>query len=251
MKLLVCLTFVIGAVCVQAQQQLIPNNYLDVVVGQLSGVVPTLDSIVVNYTRIDHALAPQIVSGIDQLNAVLRNLVKAKPILLPLGIPVVLVFTQLQKNFLTTILSAKQIVAGIVAEVIRPNGQLILQNVVPGLQQVAVAAADAFSQVEGLFKTAIKEVTPLSPLLLLSPLAPLAKQTLVWLLYLDNATKYAAALWQQQASAALASTGNDVANLIALATAAENVAADLAYVLAGTHTAVYDLLNIANGLAAR
>lgn len=119
---------------------------------------------------------------------------------------------------------------------------------VPGLQQVGVAAADAFSQVEGLFKTAIKEVTPLSPLLLLSSLAPFAKQTLVWLIYLDNATKYASAIWAQQAAAALASTGNDVANLIALATAAENVVADLTYVLAATHTAIYDLLNIANGL---
>lgn len=96
MKLLVCLTFLIGAVCVrgQQQQQLIPNNGIDVVIGQLSGVVPTLNSIVVNYTQIDHALAPQIVTGIDQINAVLKKLVKAKPILLPLGIPVVLVFTQ-------------------------------------------------------------------------------------------------------------------------------------------------------------
>lgn len=127
MKLLVCLTFVIGAVCVQAQQQLIPNNGIDVVIGQLSYVVPTLNSIVVNYTQIDHATAPQIVTGIDQINGVLKNLVKAKPLLLPLGVPVVLVFTQLQKNFLTTILSVKQIVAEIVAEVIRPDGQLILQ----------------------------------------------------------------------------------------------------------------------------
>lgn len=127
MKLLVCLTFVIGAVCVQAQQQLIPNNGIDVVIGQLYGVTPTLNSIVVNYTRIDHFVVPQIVSGIDQINAVLKSLAKAKPILLPLGVPTVLVFTQLQKNFLSTILTAKQIVAGIVAEVIRPNGQIILQ----------------------------------------------------------------------------------------------------------------------------
>lgn len=113
---------------------------------------------------------------------------------------------------------------------------------------MTAAAADAFSQVEGLFKTSIKEVTPLSPLLLLSPLAPFAKQTLTWLIYLDNATKYAGNLWAQQANDAMASTGNDVANLIALATAAENVVADLTYVLTETHTAIYDLLNIANGL---
>lgn len=155
----------------------------------------------------------------------------------------------MQKNFLTTIVSTKQVVAGIVEEVIRPNGQIILQNVVPGLQKVGIAAGEAFSQVEGLFKTSIKEVTPLSPLLLLSSLAPLAKQTLAWLIYLDNATKYAAAIVTQQIQAALASTGNDVANLIALATAAENVAAALQYVLVGTHSAVYDLLNISNGLA--
>lgn len=120
---------------------------------------------------------------------------------------------------------------------------------VPAIQQVGNAAADVFSQVEGLFKTSIKEVTPLSPLLLLSSLAPFAKQTLVWLIYLDNATKYASALLAQQAAAAMASTGYDVGNLIALATIAENVVADLTYVLTETHSAIYDLLNIANGLA--
>lgn len=94
-------------------------------------------------------------------------------------------------------------------------------------------------------------MTPLAPLLLLSSLAPFAKQTVEWLTYLDKATKYAAAVVSQQIQTALASTGNDVDNLIALATAAENVVAGLTYVLAGTHSAVYDLLNIANGLEAQ
>lgn len=95
MKLLVGLTLLLGAVCVRGQQQqLIPNNGIDVVIGKLSGVVPTLNSIVVNYTQIDHAVVPQIVTGIDQINAVLKNIVKAKPLLLPLGVPVVLVLTQ-------------------------------------------------------------------------------------------------------------------------------------------------------------
>lgn len=99
MKLLVCLAFVIGVVCVQAQQQqqqqqLIPDNHIDYVVGNVQRAVPTLRSIVVNYTQIDHVIVPQIVCGIDQINAVIKDIGKARPLLLPLGVPVILVFTQ-------------------------------------------------------------------------------------------------------------------------------------------------------------